>query len=195
MFRLPAGAALVAIGLVSWTGSLTAQGMTLAGLLTATPWCSFSYNKVTGYSNTTRFQFFGDGNYVTGGRSEGYSSGPGGSLASQGDNRAGGRWQLQGTMLHMTRGGELQEPVSLVVRQNSNGSRTLVWDFAPDAASYVVALRAPNSPYFNQTFPVIGNNSGEWGKFTPEFYEGVAVAAVDENGLMGPVSFEYAINN
>jgi hypothetical protein len=86
-------------------------------------------------------------------------------------------------------------PQNIQLRQNSNGSRTLVWDFAPDAASYVVALRAPNSPYFNQTFPVIGNNSGEWGKFTPEFYEGVAVAAVDENGLMGPVSFEYAINN
>ena len=128
MARKLAGVALVVLGLGLWTGNLHAQGMTLGGLLTATPWCSFSYNKVTGYSNTTRFQFFSDGNYVTGGRSEGHSSGPGGTFGSQHDNRAGGRWQLQGSVLYMTRGNELQEPVNLVVRQNSNGSPIIVAD-------------------------------------------------------------------
>lgn len=86
-------------------------------------------------------------------------------------------------------------PQNVVLRENANGTRTLVWDNAPDAVSYLVALRAPNSPFFNQTFPVSGINSGEWDKFTPQYYESVAVAAVDANGLMGPVSLEYGIRN
>jgi hypothetical protein len=86
-------------------------------------------------------------------------------------------------------------PQNIQLRQNANGSRTLVWDISPEAVSYLVALRAPGSLAFNQTFPTSTNTSGEWGKFTPQFYEGVAVFAVDEGGLIGPVSFEYGINN
>ncbi len=86
-------------------------------------------------------------------------------------------------------------PQNIVLRANENGTRTLVWDITPDAAGYLVALRAPNSMAFNQTFPVNSNSSGEWDKFTPQFYEGVAVFAVDSSGLMGPVSFEYSIAN
>jgi hypothetical protein len=86
-------------------------------------------------------------------------------------------------------------PGNIQLRPNTNGTRTLVWDIAPDAVSYIVALRAPASPAFNQTFPVSGISSGEWDKFTPQFWESVAVAAVDTNGLMGPVSFEYGIEN
>jgi hypothetical protein len=86
-------------------------------------------------------------------------------------------------------------PSNISFRENTNGTRTLVWDIAPDAASYLVVLRAPNSPSFNQTFPVSSNSSGEWDKFTPQYWESVAVAAVDADGLMGPVSFEYRIAN
>jgi hypothetical protein len=86
-------------------------------------------------------------------------------------------------------------PQNIVLRPNDNGTRTLVWDITPDAAGYLVALRAPNSLAFNQTFPVNSNSSGEWDKFTPQFYEGVAVFALDSSGLMGPVSFEYRIAN
>jgi hypothetical protein len=86
-------------------------------------------------------------------------------------------------------------PQNIVLRANENGTRTLVWDITPDAAGYLVALRAPNSLAFNQTFPVNSNSSGEWDKFTPQYYEGVAVFAVDASGLMGPVSFEYSIAN
>lgn len=86
-------------------------------------------------------------------------------------------------------------PSSISIRLNSNGTRTLVWETAPDAVGYLVALRAPGSLAFNQYFPVSSNNSGEWDRFTPAFYESVAVASVDANGLMGPVSFEWAITN
>ena len=86
-------------------------------------------------------------------------------------------------------------PQNIVLRPNENGTRTLVWDTTPDAAGYLVALRAPNSLAFNDYFPTTSNSSGEWDKFTPQFYEGVAVFSVDANGLMGPVSFEYRIAN
>ena len=86
-------------------------------------------------------------------------------------------------------------PANVVLRNNDNGSRTLVWDISPQAIGYLVALRAPGSISFNEYFPTGTNNSGEWGKFTPIYYEGVAVFAVDSNGLIGPVSFEYSISN
>ena len=59
-------------------------------LLLSSAWCTFRYNKVTGYSNTTRLVFNRNGTYSKGGRGEGYSSGRGGSMASQHDSRTAG---------------------------------------------------------------------------------------------------------
>jgi uncharacterized membrane protein YgcG len=52
-------------------------------LLMPSAWCTFTYNKTTGYSHTKRTQFNANGSYGTGSRGEGYSSGGGGSMASQ----------------------------------------------------------------------------------------------------------------
>ena len=95
----------------------------LSQLLLSSAWCSFTYNKTTGYSNTTRVQFFPDGTYQVGARGEGYSSGYGGTMASQHDSGSSGRWQSKGGALWMSEGqGELGQIPGFRVTQNSNGS-------------------------------------------------------------------------
>lgn len=84
-------------------------------------------------------------------------------------------------------------PQNISLRDNGNGLRTLVWDIVPGAASYVVALRRPNAliydPYFETT-----DNSVTWEGFVPDRFAGLAIAAKDANGLIGPFSFEYGIS-
>lgn len=72
--------------------------------------------------------------------------------------------------------------------------RTLVWDIPPDAVSYVVALRPPGSLIYNNYFPT-DTNTVQWSGFRADRFEALAVAAVDANGLMGPLSFEYRIGS
>jgi hypothetical protein len=86
-------------------------------------------------------------------------------------------------------------PRSISLRDNGNGTRTLVWETTPGAVSYLVALRAPGSVIFNEYFEVNSNSSGAWDGFIPSRYEAVAVAGQDANGMMGPLSAEYAITN
>lgn len=67
----------------------------IAKLLLSSPWCTFSFNKTTGYSKSTRYQFFENGTVQVGGQSEGYSSGYGGSMASQHDTSSTIRWEVR----------------------------------------------------------------------------------------------------
>lgn len=92
--------------------------------------------------------------------------------------------------------GGLRPPRDIVLRDagtDDDGSRllNLVWSAVPDASSYVVALRRPNSVIYNVQFSVLENQSGGWHRF--QEFEAVAVAAVDVNGLVGPLSDEYII--
>src|SRR5204863_5835534 len=59
-------------------------------LLLSSAWCHLTYNKTTGYSHSKRVHFNANGTYSTGSRGEGYSSGSGGSMASQRDSAASG---------------------------------------------------------------------------------------------------------
>src|SRR5664279_4879409 len=78
-------------------------------LLTASAWCTFTYNKTTGYSHTKRVQFNGNGTYGNGARGEGYSSGSGGSMASQRNAAGGGLWKVdKGELLMSEVGGQLR---------------------------------------------------------------------------------------
>jgi hypothetical protein len=95
-------------------------------LLTSSAWCTFTYNKTTGYSNTTRVHFNANGTYGTGGRSEGYSSGSGGSMASQHDSAAGGRWKVVKGELFMSEGAGRLEPVATMLKRNNNGYPIIV---------------------------------------------------------------------
>jgi hypothetical protein len=83
-------------------------------------------------------------------------------------------------------------PRNVVVRDNGNGTRTLVWEAVPDAASYIVALRYPGSIVYNQYFETT-QNSITSEIFTADRIEGIAISAKDRDGLMGPLSAEYFV--
>ncbi len=97
-------------------------------LLLSSAWCTFSYNKTTGYSNTTRVRFSRNGTYSTGGRAEGYSSGRGGTYASQRDSGSGGKWKVVKGELYLSEGYGPLNPVRTVVKKNSNGYPVIVAD-------------------------------------------------------------------
>ena len=80
-------------------------------------------------------------------------------------------------------------PANVSLRDNGNGTQTLVWTASPGAADYVVALRAPNALIYQQFD--IPATSVTWDGFAA--YAAVAVAAKDENGLMGMFSPEITI--
>jgi len=97
-------------------------------LLLSSAWCTFTYNKTTGYSNTTRVRFNKNGTYGTGGRAEGGSSGKYGSYASQNDSSGAGRWKVNKGELYLSQGrGELGH-VNTVVKRNSSGYPIILAD-------------------------------------------------------------------
>jgi hypothetical protein len=100
----------------------------LAKLLTSSPWCTFKYSQVTGYSNTTRYRFSSNGSYSMGSRGEGYSSGGGGTFASQHDGANGGKWKVEGEQLFMAEGMDALEAVQTQVKTNSSGHPIIVAD-------------------------------------------------------------------
>ncbi len=83
-------------------------------------------------------------------------------------------------------------PRNISLRDTGRGTRALVWEPSPGAASYVVVLRRPNSLIYDQQFPWTGNQV-EWDGFVASQFAGLAVAAVDGSGLMGLPSAEYPI--
>lgn len=87
-------------------------------------------------------------------------------------------------------------PRNVVLRDNGTGLRTLVWEPSPSqgANSYVVALRRPGSLIYDQFFET-PDTTVSWEGFIPTNFAGVAVAARDANGLLGPLSTEYFITN
>ena len=96
-------------------------------LLLSSAWCSFSYNKTTGYSSTKRVAFSPNGTYAAGSRAEGYSSGSGGSMASQRDGGTRGQWRVQNGELYMSEGGQWEQ-VQTMLRRNNNGHPIIVAD-------------------------------------------------------------------
>ena len=88
----------------------------------------------------------------------------------------------------------LQPPRSVQLREATEGQRTLVWERVPEAASYVVALRPPGSLIYDPFFET-NDTTVTWDGFVSSRFIGVAIAAKDASGLIGPFSFEYAISN
>jgi leucyl aminopeptidase len=84
-----------------------------------------------------------------------------------------------------------QPPGNIALRNNNDGTRTLVWEASTDATSYVVALRRPNSMIYQQF--ETSETSVRWDGFTSDNFVGIAVSAVDANGLMGPTSREIRV--
>jgi hypothetical protein len=85
-------------------------------------------------------------------------------------------------------------PRDIVLRDAGAGVRTLVWEPVPDAAGYIVALRRPGALDYEQfeiTDPTV--TSVTWDGFMPDRFTGLAIAARDARGLMGPLSAEFKI--
>ncbi len=116
------GAMMVFLALPARAGDISER------LLMSNAWCTFKYNKITGYSNTTRYVFNSNGTYSMGGRAEGYSSGSGGSMASQRNSRAAGRWRVVNGELYLGPGAAQPSPVRTVVKRNNNGYPIIVAD-------------------------------------------------------------------
>lgn len=80
-------------------------------------------------------------------------------------------------------------PHNISLRDHGGGLRTLIWEPVPEATSYVIALRRPGALTYQhaQQFEVT-NNSVSWDQFTR--YGGIAIAARNAQGLVGPLSSE-----
>jgi hypothetical protein len=107
--------------------SAPSQAAVTPDLLLSSAWCTFKYNKVSGYSSSTRVTFNSNGVWASGSRGEGGSSGRSGSVYSQRDSGDGGRWAVQNGELFMSGGGQM-EHVRTIVKRNNNGFPIIVAD-------------------------------------------------------------------
>ncbi|MBC7810960.1 MAG: M20/M25/M40 family metallo-hydrolase [Burkholderiales bacterium] len=82
-------------------------------------------------------------------------------------------------------------PRNIGLNQNLDNTRTLTWERVPDAASYIIALRRPNSLIYQQI--EVGETSVTWDRFVSTEFVALALAAKDRSGLMGPLSEEVII--
>lgn len=118
---------VVCAGLALAASTTAAAGGLSPELLLSSAWCTFSYNKTTGYSSSKRVAFSRGGTYAVGSRGEGGSSGRAGSMASQRDETSGGQWRVQNGELYLSEGGEF-EHIQTVLKRNSNGHAVIVAD-------------------------------------------------------------------
>ena len=77
-------------------------------------------------------------------------------------------------------------PANIVLRNRDDGKHELVWEPVGDAAGYIVALRPHNSLIYQQFS--FEETKLAWDGFTD--YAGIAIAAKDERGIIGPLSRE-----
>ncbi len=83
---------------------------------------------------------------------------------------------------------------NIVVRDNGDGTQRLVWEQIPGAVRYVVALRMRGERSFGEVFPInSAETAWDWEYFTSDRYAGLAIAAVSQDGIMGPLSLEYRV--
>ncbi len=86
----------------------------------------------------------------------------------------------------------LSAPRNVSLRDVGGGLRELVWEHVPGASGYIVALRPPGGLTYDPFFE-INTNSVTWEGFRADRFIGLAIAAKDASGLIGPFSVEYGI--
>jgi hypothetical protein len=92
-------------------------------LLTGNAWCSFTYNKVSGASSTSRVVFRPDGVLTMNSGHETYSSGYGGTYAGQSNNAGSMLWKVENLRLYVDqRDGSGFRDVGLDAIRNSSGA-------------------------------------------------------------------------
>jgi hypothetical protein len=89
----------------------------------------------------------------------------------------------------------LQPPDNFSLRANPQDptNHTLVWSPVDGAAGYIIALRPVEAITYTQILNVGPTNSLTWSGFTPDRFEGVSIAAVDDSGRWGPFSAEFLL--
>jgi hypothetical protein len=85
-------------------------------------------------------------------------------------------------------------PSELAIRDLGNGIRRLVWTPIDGARGYMLAARRPGQTTYAHYFPVPqGENALDCECFVAASFEAMAIAAVNEDGIMGPLSLEYRV--
>ncbi len=88
----------------------------------------------------------------------------------------------------------LPYPQTIVVRDMGDGMRRLVWEQVEGATGYIVALRRVGDVTFEQQFSAgTGTTAFDCDCFTSDRFRGISVAAINENGIMGPLSPEVVV--
>lgn len=86
------------------------------------------------------------------------------------------------------------DPRNIVIRNTDAGMPRLVWEPVPGAVGYVVALRGLGDRTFDQVFSAPGTTTAyECDCFVSSRFQSLAIAAVNADGIMGPLSIEYAV--
>jgi acetylornithine deacetylase/succinyl-diaminopimelate desuccinylase-like protein len=85
--------------------------------------------------------------------------------------------------------GGLPAPDGFTIRLRNGVRDAVMWNPVPGAAGYMVALRQPDSLYFDQVFPV---DSAELSSLALDQFATIAVATLDENGVYGAFSAEIS---
>jgi hypothetical protein len=80
-------------------------------------------------------------------------------------------------------------PSQVVVRDIGDGNLRVIWERVEGATGYIVALRSPGQNTFGNQFSALAN---ETAFECPCFlnFSGIAVGALNENGIIGPLSPE-----
>jgi len=120
---LVAAAALIAFSAPSF--AYTDAEITRA--LEANAWCSFSYNKTTGYSHSRRAIFGANGVLTVQSNNEGGSSGSGGSYYGQSRGGQSYGWRVEGGVLYLS-DGRSEDAHSLDSKRSSSGGLVLLVD-------------------------------------------------------------------
>lgn len=80
-------------------------------------------------------------------------------------------------------------PANIALRERDGGKKELVWEPVDDAAGYIIALRPAGSLIYADQLP-INETKVVWTGFAD--YAGIAIAAKDSRGLIGPLSHEIS---
>lgn len=103
----------------------TPQDQQAAQFLMGNRWCAFSYNQTSGRTSTEQVVFNRDGTATRGSQTEAQSSGPNGSVYSNGQGGDRGYWRVQNGQLMLSQDGGQWTLVPSQVTRNSNGSPIL----------------------------------------------------------------------
>lgn len=124
--KLPTGGAPAPQPRAAQGAGGTPQDAEIRQTLMASPWCSFSYNKVSGASSTRRVVFRQDGAMVVSSGGESYSSGYGGTYAGQSRGQSTMRWKVESRRLLVDAGdGSGFRDVALGATRSSSGGLVL----------------------------------------------------------------------